>query len=69
MNDRLLQEGARRVLLSDRDAEVFFDAIDNPREACPKLAQLLAAHLDSRIETGQDTSLVTWTPRPGRLTR
>jgi hypothetical protein len=50
--------------LSDRDAAVFFDALENPKPLNQRMAASLLQHLEASSESRNSVSTVRWTPRP-----
>ena len=57
-------EDERVVRLSDRDAAVFFEALENPKPLNQRMAASLLQHLEASSESRNRVSTVRWTPRP-----
>ena len=57
-------ESERLIRLGERDAQAFFDALDNPPPPNKKLKAALQDHLARRDDR---TGALDWAPRPKRV--
>lgn len=60
--ERIIEEHAI-IRLTQRDAELFLHALDNPAELSAELASSLKQHLEARThDAGGRTTILRWTP-------
>jgi len=64
--ERVIEE-ERIIRLHERDANRFFDAIDNPPPVNERLAASLIKHLEARNDARDRVTTIKWTPRPRQL--